>query len=274
MVLKARLRQQVRAATIRAVLVSLFGLAGLCSSRAAFAEPLACTLVGGADAAASLAGKPLALPANLPDCAEVHVTSGAVVACVATQLDTLKCEKLSEGATITPSVFGPKTVVQGWIASLVALLGSGAASVDAQSRGGADSLPSGQVLMAALRFEVDFTHKAFAHIEAVEFHEGNPQGALVVRVPGYGVRTVDAAQFMPGKTYSWAILPAGHSVPFYGQFVVLDEATRREADKLVQQVIKAQADPQIKAILSADSLYQQGYVFDAAQVLKQGYPVP
>ena len=107
----------------------------------------------------------------------------------------------------------------------------------ATSRGASDSLPMGQVLMAAPKFVIDFTQDAFGGVKAVEFREGTPQGKLVASVPGGAVRRVDSSQFLPGKTYSWAILPAGHFVPFYGQFVVVDQASHRKADKLVEQAL-------------------------------------
>lgn len=273
MVLTPHLGQQLCLAQYRFVLMGLFGLGGLLATGEALADPLACTLAGGPDAIATQAGTPLLLPANVADCSGVRVTKG-VVACVTTQFDTLKCEKFSEEQTITPSVFGPKTIVQGWRASLVALVGGGPGTVVATSRGTADSLPTGQVLLATPRFDIDFTQKAFAGVQAIEFREGTPQGALVVRVPGDGVQRVDSSQFLPGKTYSWAILPAGNFVPFYGQFLVVDRANHRKADKLVEQALKRQSDPQVQAMLRADSLHQQNYVFDAVQVLKQAFTAP
>jgi hypothetical protein len=274
MVLTYQLVRQWCLAKNRFVLVGLVGLWGALATGEVLAEPFACTLAGGKGAVATRAEAVMELPRNEANCSGVKVAKGAVVACITTQFDTLKCEKFSVGQTIDSSAFGPKTSVQGWRASLVALLGGGPGSVTATSRGASDSLPTGQVLLAAPGFDIDFTHASFAGVQAVEFREGTPQGALVVRVPSDGVQRVKPAKFLPGKTYSWAILPAGDLVPFYGQFVVVDRASHRKADKLVKQALDLQSDPQLKAMLRADSLYHQGYAFDATQVLKQAFALP
>ena len=127
MVLTFHSGQQWRLAKNRFVLLGLVGLWGALATREALAEPFACTLAGGKGAVATRAEEVMELPRNEADCSGVKVAKGAMVACVTTQFDTLKCEKFSVGQTIASSAFGPKTSVQGWRASLVALLGVGQA---------------------------------------------------------------------------------------------------------------------------------------------------
>lgn len=247
-----------------AAMVALLLIAG-----AAQADPIACTLASNESSKIQRGDQPIVLPAHLPDCAGATVTQGSVVACISTRLDTLKCAKLTRGQTVSRAVFGPKDMPMGWRASLTSLLQGGVERADAKSRGALDELPSGQVLMSATSFDIDFTQEEFVGVQAIEFREGDRQGELVVRVPAHGLRSVDATRFQPGKTYSWAILPAGDLVPFYGQFTVLDKAERRHAKKLARRLAEESEDRQIQAMLIADSLYQRGHVFDARQTLKQ-----
>lgn len=240
----------------------------------AHAEPFACSLAGGRAASIKLGEKTMSLPAHLPDCSGVEVLDGAVVACIPTQLDTLRCEKIFKGGTISRALFGPNAASRGWQKSLTDLLRGGFGKDDAKSRGAGDSLPSGQVLMLMPSFDIDFTQEEFGGVQAIEFREGGRQGPLVVRVPGRGLRSVVTSHFEPGKTYSWALLPEGSLAPFYGQFTVAGEALRRQVKVQTERARRASADRQVQAVLSADSLYNQGYGFDAVQALKQGFQVP
>lgn len=253
-----------------AALAACLGLAALLACGSTWAAPLACTLAADPKTVARQGGEKLNLPRNLDDCSGVKVVSGAVVACIQDRLDALRCKTIEPPETISSGTFG-NTVVHEWRKSLVKLFSGGFGASDAKSRSAIDSLPNGPVLMAAPSFDIDFTQPLMTGVQAVEFREAAPQGALLVRVPAIGVRTVDASLFAPGKAYSWAVVPSGKFATLHGQFTMADATTRRKAQAHAQKAVGAQPDPRIQAVLRADSFFRDGYVFDAAQAVKQGF---
>lgn len=262
----ARLGRGATAGTASAVL----GMAALLACANTHGAPLACTLAADPKTEVRQGGQKLKLPRNLGDCTGVQVISGSVVACIQGKLDALRCKTIESPETISPGAFG-NTVALEWRKSLTELFSAGFGAADAKSRGAIDDLPTGTVLMAAASFDIDFTQSSRAGLQAVEFREASPQGALLLRVPAIGVRTVDASLFAPGKTYSWALVPPGNSAVLHGRFTVADEATRRKILRHARTGQGTQADPRIQSVLRADSFYRDGYVFDAAQALKQGF---
>lgn len=211
----------------------------------------------------------VSLPVRLPDCTNIRVTAGEVVACVQDQRGRLICRTFRADERVVEQRFGVEGTARTWRAAIVDYLAGRVDQESAVSRGPEqrDYLPAGRVIFIDDRFAIDFNRIGLPDIDAIEFRRDITTGPLVLRIPAALVSTVDASQFAPGTSYWWNAL-GQNKVKASGRFFVVDAGTRRQAqaiaDELKQQYPTDQA---AQAMVFADWLREHGFDFDAAQVL-------
>lgn len=216
-------------------------------------------------------GQDIALPGYADDCEGLKVTQGSVFACTKNRRGLLNCLRFSEGATIGAASFSKAATPKGWHFALLDLMKGGETSSQAVSRGDDDAeqaLPSGKVALVDGQLSIDFAATALKDVNWLEFREESASGVVVARIPGVGQRAVDAALFQPGKIYWWVIESATPRLLPAGRFSVADAPEQKRVKRLMGELATV-ADPVARAIAKSEWLYENGYRYDALQVLKE-----
>ena len=230
-----------------------------------------CSLIESPEGAVSQAGKALSLPLQVANCEGVGVTSGTVIACVQDRRSRLICRSVQAGETVTASKFFPGQSMRGWTLALLDIIRGGETERGAVSRGAeqaAACLPRAGVLLLQESFVIDFNDPALDGIETIEFRQDSATGPVIARVSGVGVHTVSRSRFQRGETYWWRALSSSSGLPTMGSFVVLDAKRLRQAQTVEASLAPpGRVDRAARAVMMAEWLYTEGFLFDAAQTL-------
>lgn len=244
-----------RSATVAAALAVL-------AAAGVRAEP-ACTVAAAGSAEVARNGTPVELPALLEDCSGLRVQRGKASVCVQDRRGRLDCRTLKAVSTVTAAAFSSGTG-RGWLESLFALLKGDPTMATAVTRGEPPQmlLPSGPLLLAAGRLQIDFNDPAAAGMQRVVFRNVDG-GQVVASVEAYGIQRVAASRFAVGRAYAWEAQTAdGMRV---GRFHRVDPASvspRFHAGT-------ANADAAARALEQAAWLQDRGFAYEARQALRQ-----
>lgn len=241
----------------------------LCLPALAQTSPgLRCNLVAHGDAAVHLDGAAVPMPATPPDCRNLRVLRGEVVACVEDALGQPLCRAFKQGEIIDAQRFG-LAGAGAVLAALERLLRGGPGATAGQWRGADPLLPSKTVLLLDGRLLVDFSEPDMQGVQAVEIRGDRIDGPLLASAARTsGPTQIEVGSLPPGRNYWTVLVPAIRPTLAPRRFSVATPQEQQAVLDKLRAFERQQAGPLATAMMRAAWLAQENYDYDALATMK------
>lgn len=248
----------------------LVGFVLLASLSAICGEALAgfsCSVFGSGAVEIETKGEIRTVPTGLDECEGARVRSGSVTACAIDSKGRAICRPFSQGESIAATRFVKGGGLRQALLVVQSIIQGDNSTDTAQSRGEVPpGFPSRRILLMEPVLRIDLKRSGLKSLTALKFREDGTKGTAVVAELRDSMASIDGGRLKRGRTYYIVVEPELIPKPIEVRIATTEEV--ENARSALERIDSdAQAGTMGRAILRAEWLMANNYVFDAARVL-------